>query len=141
MAKARAKTSSNGALRSATIKGWPDKGQTSDSGAGSRAKSALATLDDKGKGRAKAAYSKIVGAVKSLTDAECRAACFSATSSFCWDALIEKSHTSRTIGPRLGARDVVRIASIRAEHGDAKAQEFETMLLWSKGETRKGAKN
>jgi len=128
------------AMRTMDAKGWPTKGQTADVGAGSRAKAALAGLDDKGKGKAKAAYAKVVTAVKGLTDDEARAACFAAVADFTWEALIEKSVTGRAAGPKLGARDKERIEFLRQTEGAEAAEAFERMLLVSKAGTKGATK-
>ncbi|MCH7702066.1 MAG: hypothetical protein IID37_10290 [Planctomycetes bacterium] len=84
----------------------------------------------------RAAYSKIVKVVDGMDQDDQRVVLLAAASDFTLDSLLEKSRQSVGYGPRLGARDKVRIAEIRREHGDAEATKFETMLLWSKTATK-----
>jgi hypothetical protein len=136
---------SNGhALRSkdATVKAmWQpaERGPSGDGGIGNKAATALREIgDDASMKRVTSALDKVVTAVKSMSIAEQRVIGLALASDYTLESLIAKSRSNRVLGPRLGARDEARIAAIRSEKGEEAAKQFESMLLWSKGVTKKG---
>ena len=72
----------------------------------------------------------------SVKEIDQRAVLLAAVSDFTFDSLLEKSKASVGYASRLGSRDLSRIEAIRADKGDEAAEQFESMLLWSKTATR-----
>ena len=121
---------------------WAEKGQSADRGIGSRAKSILAELspNDASIKTLRSCYAKIVKVVDSMSEVDQRVVLLCAASDFTLDSLIEKSKASVGYSSRLGSRDMARISAIRADKGDQAAEQFESMLLWSKTATRSNGK-
>ncbi len=81
-------------------------------------------------------YAKVVKVVDGMDQDDQRCILLSAASDFTLDSLLVKSRESAVYGPRLGARDLVRIEAIRKERGDDAADLFSETLLWSKTATK-----
>ena len=118
------------------------KGQSADHGIGNKAVAMLREtgVDDATMKKIKGALAKAVTAIKGLSVDEQRVVGLALASDFTLDSLAVKSTMTRVLGPRLGARDVKRIAAIESEHGKDAAAQFEKMLLWSKEKTKGNGK-
>ncbi len=117
---------------------WVSKGSTSDRAIGSKAKTILAELSpsDAAMKGLRSAYAKVVKVVDGMSEDDQRAVLLAAASDFTLDSLLAKSKESVGYAVRIGDRDRKRIDAIRAQKGDAAAEQFEEMLLWSKGATK-----
>ena len=78
-------------MRSKTVKDWPVKGQTTDHGAGSRAKVLFAGLTDPQRIQVQDAYAKALEALKGLPTAVQRCIGFALASDWTLDAIVAKA--------------------------------------------------